>query len=321
MKISNETKIGALAVVAVALLIIGFNFLKGNNLFSRTTTIYAFYDNVGGLAPASPVRVNGLKIGTVSDLEVTSSHADRIMVKLTVQPGIEIPQNSVASIVSSDLLGTKAVVIEFGNASVYLQNNDTIQSAPGSSITTNIMSDLKPLSGKIQNTLVSLDTVLNDLHTSLDNETRNNLKTSIAEFSMAMKNFSKASAKLDTIAQNVNNFSDNLVANNDTINQILSNTKSITTQLARADIDGILGKVDTALFQLNDMVSKLNKGHGSLGKLMNDDRLYDNLRSASYNLNLLTEDLRINPQRYVHLSIFGRKNKAQPLPSDTAVQQ
>lgn len=317
MKISNETKIGALAVVAVALLIIGFNLLKGNNLFSRTKTLYALYNNVGGLVPASPVQVNGLKIGTVSDLSVTSANANQIRVKLTIQPGINIPQNSVARITSSDILGSKAVVIEFGSANVYLQNNDTIQSAPGSSLTSNLMSDLKPLSGKIQNTLTSLDTVLNDVHTSLDNETRNNLKSSIAQLNTTMKNFSAISAKLDHLVKSINTFTDNLVSNNDTISQILSNTRIASEKIANADIAGTFEKVNTAVNQLDETMHKINNGQGSLGKLLNDDKLYDNLQSASYNLNLLTEDLRLNPQRYVHFSLFGRKSKTQPLPSDT----
>lgn len=317
MKISNETKIGALAAVAIALLILGFNLLKGNNLFSRSRTLYALYSDVGGLTPASPVRVNGLKIGTVNNLEVTSANADQICVALTIQPGINIPQNSVARIMSSDILGSKAVVIDFGNATEYLQNNDTIQSAPGSSLTSNLMSDLKPLSGKIQNTLTSLDTVLNDLHTSLDNETRNNLRSSIAELNTTMKNFSRVSAKLDHLVQNLNTFTGNLVANNDTINRILSNTEKATSQIASADIAGTMQKVNKAVVQLDEAMTKMNSGNGSIGKLLNDDQLYNNLQSVSYNLNLLTEDLRLNPQRYVHFSLFGKKNKAQPLPDDT----
>jgi phospholipid/cholesterol/gamma-HCH transport system substrate-binding protein len=316
LKISNETKIGALTVIAVALLIIGFNLLKGNDLFSRSKTVYALYSNVNGLAPADPVQVNGLKIGTVSSLKVTSS-VDRILVKLSIQPGINIPQNSVARIVSADILGTKAIVIDFGNATEYLQNDDTIQSAPGSSLTSNLMSDLKPLAGKIKNTLTSLDTVLNDVHTSLDNRTRNNLKSSIAELNTTMKNFSAVSAKLNHMMENINDITGNLKNQNDTINRILGNTEKVTSSLAAADLQGTITSLHHSVDEMGELMTKVNTGQGSLGMLLNDKHLYSNLRSVSYNLNLLMEDLRINPQRYVHFSLFGKKNKARPLPGDT----
>lgn len=317
LKISNETKIGALTVIAVALLLIGFNLLKGNNLFSRSKTVYALYSNVSGLAPADPVQVNGLKIGTVTSLQVTSKGVDQILVKLSIQPGINIPQNSVARIVSADLLGTKAIVIDFGNATEYLQNNDTIQSAPGSSLTSNLMSDLKPLAGKIKNTLTSLDTVLNDLHSSLDNQTRNNLKSSIAELNTTMKNFSGVSAKLNEVMENLNSITVNLKDHNDTINQILGNTEKVTSAIASADLQGTITSLHHSVDEMGDVMAKINAGQGSLGMLLNDKKLYRNMQSVSYNLNLLMEDLRINPQRYVHFSLFGRKNKAQALPGDT----
>jgi phospholipid/cholesterol/gamma-HCH transport system substrate-binding protein len=320
LKISNETKIGALAVIAVALLIIGFNILKGNNLFSRTQTLYALYDNVSGLAPANPVQVNGLKIGTVTNLEVTNSGVDQIRVKLSIQPGIDIPQNSVARIVSADLLGSKAIVIDFGNATEYLQNNDTIQSAPGSSLTSNLIGDLKPLAGKVQNTLTALDTVLNDFHTSLDNQTRNNLKSSIAELNTTMKNFSKVSQQLDLLVKNLNTITGNLKNNNDTINRILSNTQRITSSIASADITGTINDLHQSVNELDDVMTKINTGQGSLGMMLNDKKLYNNLSSFSYNLNLLSEDLRLNPKRYVHFSLFGKKSKPQPLPGDTLKQ-
>jgi phospholipid/cholesterol/gamma-HCH transport system substrate-binding protein len=317
LKISNETKVGALAAIAIALLIIGFNLLKGNNLFSRNKILYAIYDNVSGLAPANPVQVNGLKIGTVSDLEVTDKNVNKIRVKLSIQPGINIPQNSVARIVSADLLGSKAVVIDFGNATEYLQNNDTIQSATGSSLTSNLMSDLKPLAGKVQNTLTSLDTVLTDLHSSLDNQTRTNLRSSISELNTTMKNFSKVSAQLDQLVKNLNHITDNLNNNNDTINHILSNTQKFTAAMANTDIEGTVDELHRTLNQLGGVINKANSDSGSLGMLLNDKKLYNNLQSASRNLNLLMEDLRLNPQRYVHFSLFGRKNKMQPLPADT----
>lgn len=304
-------------MVAVALLIIGFNILKGNNLFSGSETIYAIYENVSGLAPASPVQVNGLKVGSVSELEVADQQVGKIRVRMTIQPGIRIPQNSVAKIVSTDLLGSKAVMLEFGNATEYLRDNDTIRSAPGSSLTSNLMSDLKPLSGKIQNTLVSLDTVLNDVHTSLNNETRNNLQSSIAQLNITMKNFARVSGQLDLLVKSLNGITDNLKQNNDTINRILGNTQRITAQIAGSDLQGTIADLHQTVKSLGTTLDKANSTDGSLGLLLNDKKLYENLEAVSNNLNLLMEDMRLNPQRYVHFSLFGRKNKVQPLPSDT----
>jgi phospholipid/cholesterol/gamma-HCH transport system substrate-binding protein len=306
-----------LTVVAVALLIMGFNLLKGNALFSRSTTLYAVYDNVSGLAPANPVEVNGLKIGSVNSLTVVNGNVDQIRVKLTIQPGVDIPQNSVARIVSADLLGSKAIVIDFGNATEYLQDDDTIQSAPGTSLTSNLMSDLKPLSGKIQNTLVSLDTVLNDFHSSLNNQTRNNLQSSIAELNMTMKNLSGVSAQLDHLVKSLNEFTATLTASNDTITQILGNTRKITGDIAASDLKGTIEQMRQTVGALGEVISRIDSSKGSLGMLVNDKQLYDNLAASTKDLDLLMKDLRANPHRYVHFSLFGRKNKAQPIGADT----
>lgn len=317
MKIANETKIGVLTVIAVALLVMGFNLLKGNALFSRSTTLYAVYDNVSGLAPANPVEVNGLKIGSVNSLTVVNGNVDQIRVRLTIQPGVDIPQNSVARIVSADLLGSKAIVIDFGNATEYLQDDDTIQSAPGTSLTSNLMSDLKPLSGKIQNTLVSLDTVLNDFHSSLNNQTRNNLQSSIAELNMTMKNLSGVSAQLDHLVKNLNEFTSNLTASNDTITQILGNTRKITGDIAASDLKGTIEEMRQTIGALGEVIARIDSSKGSLGMLVNDKQLYDNLAASTKDLDLLMKDLRANPHRYVHFSLFGRKNKTQPVGADS----
>jgi phospholipid/cholesterol/gamma-HCH transport system substrate-binding protein len=317
LKIANETKIGVLTVIAVALLVMGFNLLKGNALFSRSTTLYAVYDNVSGLAPANPVEVNGLKIGSVNSLTVVNGNVDQIRVRLTIQPGVDIPQNSVARIVSADLLGSKAIVIDFGNATEYLQDDDTIQSAPGTSLTSNLMSDLKPLSGKIQNTLVSLDTVLNDFHSSLNNQTRNNLQSSIAELNMTMKNLSGVSAQLDHLVKNLNEFTSNLTASNDTITQILGNTREITGDIAASDLKGTIEEMRQTIGALGEVIARIDSSKGSLGMLVNDKQLYDNLAASTKDLDLLMKDLRANPHRYVHFSLFGRKNKTQPVGADS----
>lgn len=317
MKISNETKVGALVAIAIVLLIIGFNILKGNSLLSSSKTIYAVYHDVDGLEVANPVKVNGLKVGSVSSLSVMDKNVGAILAKLTITADIDIPQNSVASIVGTNLLGSKDIVITFGNARVYLQDEDTIQTAPGSSLTSSLMNDIKPLSGKVQNTLTSLDTLLSDLHSTLNNDTRKNLRSSISAFNVTMHNFSSTSANLDKLVQKLNAFTENLNNQKDTINNILSNTQKITSSLADADIASIVNELNNTVKDLDTVLSKINNGEGSLGELINDKALYNNLQSTTHNLNLLMEDLRLNPQRYVHFSIFGRKNKPQSLPSDT----
>ena len=321
MKISNETKVGALLVVAVVLLILGFNLLKGNALFSSDTTIYAVYHNVDGLSAANPVNVNGLKVGSVAGLQVMDQHAGAILVTLTIKSDIEIPSNSVARIVSADLLGSKAVQIDFGNANTHLQDNDTITAAVTPSLTNKLAEKLDPISAKIQSSLTMLDSVLTDVHATLNTQTQQNLRGSIASLGEIMKNFSATSAKLDKLVNSFNEFTNNINAQNQNINQILDNTQQATSAIADADLKGAIQDLDKTVTSINQMLSQLNEGKGSLGQLLNNDQLYNNLQSATYNLNLLMEDLRLNPKRYVHFSVFGRKAKPAPLPSDTTVNQ
>lgn len=320
MKLSNETKVGALLVVAIALLILGFNLLKGNDIFSSDTTLYAVYHDVDGLAAANPVNVNGLKVGSVSSLNVMDEHAGGILVKLTIKSDLSIPTNSVAKIVSSDLLGSKAVVLEFGDANTNLQDDDTISASVSVSMTEKLTSQIAPLSDKIKIILISLDSVLTDVHSTLDSKTQKNLRNSIMSLSETMKNFSSTSAKLDKLVNNFNSFMGNINSQNEKINQILTNTEQATSSLAEADLPGTIHNLNTTVTNFNDLLSNVNEGKGSLGLLMNDDHLYDNLKSATHNLNLLMEDLRLNPKRYVHFSLFGRKSRPSPLPSDTTMK-
>lgn len=320
MKIANETKVGALLVIAVVLLILGFNMLKGNEIFSSDTTLIAVYNDVDGLAAANPVTVNGLKVGNVSSLHVQDESAGAIVVELSIKSDINIPSNSVARIVSSDLLGGKAVRLDFGNANTYLQDDDTIASATSQSLTDKLADKLEPISGKIQTTLTSLDSVLTDVHSTLDSKTQKNLREGIAALSQTMQNFSATSAKLDKLVNSFNDFMTNVNNQNNNINQILDNTQKATSSLADADLAGTVKDLDAAVNSLNNILAKVNQGQGSLGMLMNDDHLYSNLQSATYNLNLLMEDLRLNPKRYVHFSLFGRKSTPRPLPSDTTAK-
>lgn len=320
MKVSNETKVGALTVICVALLILGFNLLKGKNLFSRDMILYAKYDNVEGLAPANYVRINGLSVGTVSSMQVMDKEVGQILVKLSIQKGLNIPNNSVARIISSDLLGTKAVRIDFGSSSEFLHDGDTIRSAVVRSLTQSLVKDIQPLTVKVQGTLASLDSVLSGVNHTLNEKTQHDIQASVASMHVTMQNLQGVSASLKELIGNLNDITGNLKQNNDKINQIMDNAEKTSAMLANSHLDQTLGGLQNTVDQLNGIIGKMNSSDGSLGLLINDKKLYNNLQSVTYNLNLLMEDLRLNPKRYVHFSIFGRKSTPLPLPSDTLKQ-
>jgi len=328
LKVSNETKVGALTAVSIALLFLGFNLLKGKDIFSSGKTIYAVYSQVNGLQPSNAVQVNGLVVGNVASLDVMDKSAGKILVTISIKKKIDIPHNSVARI-TSDLLGSKAVQIDFGNANDYLKNGDTIYAAVDGSITDALKQQLQPLVAKLEVTLGSVDSVLMTVNSIFDPTTKGNLRDAIANLNVTMDNFSRTSASLNrmldpntgSVGRTFNNFesiSGNLKNNNDKITGILNNAEKTTSALANGNLDKTLLDLQNMAAQLNATVAKLNSTDGTAGLLLNDKKVYNNLQTSLGSLNKLLEDLKANPKRYVHFSLFGRKSKTQPLPSDTA---
>ncbi|MGX5820586.1 MlaD family protein [Chitinophaga lutea] len=330
MKISNESKVGILTAVSIVLLVLGFNILKGRSLFSNKKTIYAVYTQVNGLAPSNAVLVNGLTIGNVLSLEVMDKQAGRILVTLQIDKKIEIPKNSVARI-SSDLLGTKKVEIDFGNTSEYLKNKDTIYAAVDGSITDALKEQLNPLVKKLEGTLTTMDSLLITVNSIFDPNTKNNIRSAVGGLNGTLQNLSRATHSINgmladegQIAGTFSNFeavSANLRKNNDKISNILGNFDKASGSLANGELDSTLSQLRLTVARLNEVVTKVNSEEGTLGMLMNDKKAYNNLQTSLGSLNRLLEDLRYNPWRYVHLSVFGRKNKVVPIPSDTAQLQ
>ena len=330
LKINNETKVGILTTVAIVLLILGFNILKGRSLFSNKKTIYAVYQQVNGLQPSNAVMVNGLAIGSVLSLEVMDKRAGRILVTLQINKDIEIPKNSVARI-SSDLLGTRKVEIDFGNTDDVLKNKDTIYAAVDGSITDALKEQLSPLVKKLETTLGAVDTLLITVNSVFDTTTKNNLRTAIAGLNGTMNNLSMATRSINgmlaeegKISGTFDNFaavSENLKNNNDKISNILTNFDKASGSFANGQLDTTINQLRYTMERLNNVVAKVSSTDGTLGMLVNDRKAYNNLQSSLSSLNKLLEDLRYNPWRYVHLSVFGRKNKVVPIPSDTAQLQ
>lgn len=331
LKLSNETKVGVLTVLGITLLVLGFNLLKGKSLFSHNKTIYAVYHQVNGLQPANAVQVNGLVVGNVANLEVMDRDASRILVAITITKKIEIPRNSVARI-SSDLLGTKTVQLDLGNAGEYLKSGDTIYAAVDGSMTDALKEQLNPLVKKLEGTLSNIDSVLISVNAILDTTAKGNLQDAIRNLNTTMRNFTHTSASLNSmldpnngnIQKTFNNLAavtGNLKDNNAKITGILDNAEKATGALANGNIDKTLQQLQQTAASLNQTISKLNTTDGTAGMLLNDKKVYNNLQYSLGNLNKLLEDLRVNPKRYVHFSLFGKKDKTKPLPSDTAAVQ
>ncbi|MFY0254319.1 MlaD family protein [Chitinophaga sp. 30R24] len=331
LKLSNETKVGILTALGITLLVLGFNLLKGKNLFSHNRTIYAVYKQVNGLQAANAVQINGLIVGSVTNLEVKDNDASRILVTLTLTKKINIPRNSVARI-TGDLLGTKTVQLDLGNATEYLQNGDTIYASVDGSMADALKEQLTPLVNKLQGTLSNIDSVLLAVNAILDTTAKGNLQNAIRNLNATMHNFTQTSASLNgmldpnkgNIQRTFNNLAEvtgNLKDNNAKITGILDNAEKATGALANGNIDKTLQQLQLTANNLNQTIAKLNTTDGTAGMLLNDKKAYNNLQYSLGNLNKLLEDLRVNPKRYVHFSLFGKKDKTKPLPSDTAVAQ
>jgi phospholipid/cholesterol/gamma-HCH transport system substrate-binding protein len=272
--------------------------------------------------------VNGLVVGNVANLDVMDKNAGRILVTLRINKKIDIPHNSVARI-TSDLLGSKAVQIDFGNANEYLKDGDTVYAAVDGSITDALKEQLSPLVTKLEVTLGSVDSVLLTVNSIFDTTTKGNLREAIANLNATMGNFNRSSASLNkmldpktgSVAVTFSNFesiSGNLKNNNGKIEGILSNAEKATSALANGNLDKTLQDLQSMAANLNATINKLNSTDGTAGLLLNDKKVYNNLQNSLGSLNKLLEDLKANPKRYVHFSLFGKKSKAQPIPSDTA---
>jgi phospholipid/cholesterol/gamma-HCH transport system substrate-binding protein len=315
-----------LAAFAITLLILGFNFLKGRNLFEKKDTIYAVFQKVESLSTSDPVKINGLQVGIVSDIEEKDQNLSGIIVSIHITKTVNIPDNSYA-VISSNPLGSTTVNIVKGTSTAFLNDGDTVQTNPSLGLLDEIKGTLSPTVGQVNGTLKSVDSLVEQLGSTLDPKTRSNLQAVIA-------NLSSASASLNTLlntqqgalAATLNNMSavtGNLRNNNDSINRIIGNVETMTRKFSELDLQKTLSKLESAVDNLNLTLKKVNSNDGTLGLLMNDPKLYNNLNSTTNSLNLLMQDIRLHPKRYVNVSVFGKKDKSGPLMqpmSDTATK-
>ncbi|MCX7862594.1 MAG: MlaD family protein [Bacteroidales bacterium] len=314
-KISREIKAGVIVIIAIAFFIWGYSFLKGKDLFEKTYSYYAIYDRVDGLMTSAPVYVNGLKVGNVGNISFVNDSNRKVLIEIKVTKDFLIPQKTIAEIYSADLMGTRAIKLVLSNEKKYHLPNDTILSSVEADLKSQVSAQVLPLKHKAEELIMSIDSVMTVVQSIFDKQTRYNITRSIENIRVTLENLVKTSVTLDTLVQsekyaltriiaNIESISENLRNNNELINNIMKNLSAVSDSLMQANIKQTVLNANKALYEANIILDKINKGEGSLGMLIHNDQLYKNLESSSKNLDLLLRDLRENPKRYVHFSLF-----------------
>ncbi len=325
MKITNETKVGALTAVAIIILILGYNLLRGNDIFSKNIKLYAVYDRVDQLTISKPVYLNGFQIGRVDDLSINAQ--GKIVARLDISKDVNIPRNSIAKISSLDLLGSKGVVLIRGNDFSFAKSGDTLISEIDKSLT----ESFNPVKDQAEAMLGKIDSILTAINSIMDPGFQRNVNTSVERISQTLTSFQKITSdlagqteRLKFIFANVESITTNLKNNNQKITSLLNNLDEITDQVAKANIKDAVLNANKALADFADITAKIQNGQGSMGKLLNDDRLYNNLAKSAEDLDKLLIDVKANPKRYVSFSVFGGgggKKKEEKVKEEKVIQE
>jgi phospholipid/cholesterol/gamma-HCH transport system substrate-binding protein len=323
MKVSNETKVGALTIVAITLIILGFNFLRGKTIFKSGNFIYAKYIDTKGLIVSNPVFVNGFQVGTVFDIENTSADLSQIIVSIKLNSVYKIPNNSIATI-QDNPLGTNSIAIVLGDGKTYLKSEDTIKTAPAASLLGDLMNTLSPLGEQTKKTISDLEKVLVNINKVLDDQNKanfaqilNNLSTATTSLNKSMESVeAMLQSQTGSIAQsasNINSFTKNLSDNNKKINDIISNLDTTSKQIKNANLEKTITDIQTVVLELTQTLHNLNNGNGTAAKILNDPAIYTQLQGTIKSINTLVDDVKTHPKRYVNISVFGKKDKSTPL--------
>jgi phospholipid/cholesterol/gamma-HCH transport system substrate-binding protein len=312
---SNEARIGLLVGAAIVVFFVGFFFLKGSNIFSGEYEYRAYYDNVQGLQPSAAVQIHGLQVGKVSEIRLNTKELEKkVEVIIVISKKTRLPMGTVAKLNSLDLLGTKGITLELGTSSDVVENDAQLPSAVEGGIVDRISVEVTPLLQDVRKVVNTIDSVLTSVNDIFSPEARANLQNSVAALHTTMDNFSGLSSKLngqsDALAhviQNADKITTNLANGN--LDKTLANLRTTSDKLAAAPLDQAIRNVDDMALSLKNVVGKIDRNEGSLGMLVNDKQLYNNLTTTVGDLGRLSADLKAHPRRYVNLTIFGRKAK------------
>jgi phospholipid/cholesterol/gamma-HCH transport system substrate-binding protein len=319
-KLTREARVGIVVIAAIAMFYFGINYLKGINIFSPARNFYAVFENADFLLPSAPVTINGLQIGVVEDVFFTDGQPDKVVVSLRISNrDVKIPAGTKAHI-KSDLLGTRTMYLEVSSSDKLLSRGDTLQGILDSAFTDRLTTTILPLKGRVESLVASIDSVLTIFRGVFNRKTQDGLVMSFESINRSILKLEHTvgevdqlvgseRTKLSDIFGNIRSITENIRKNNDKLSNVFSNMDKITDELARSNVGKTMTDLQQSVSSLQQVLHKIEKGEGSVGQLMTNDSLYHNLEGSAKNLEKLLEDMRLHPNRYVHFSVFGRKDK------------
>ena len=313
MKLSREIKTGIIVIGGILLFILGFNYLKSAPLFDDSKTFYAVYKDVGGLQTGTQVSINGLGVGKVQGIAFKDQSGD-LVVTFSVDSKFQFSRNSTAQLFDTGIIGGKGIQIKpvFDGAPV-AKSGDTLPSNSRPGLTELVQQKLTPLQLKVESAVANADSLLTNVNDVLDDNTRQSLRESIRGLNAVVASFAKSAQTLNGLMESNKSELDSSIIN---IRHLTANFSRISDTLAAADLGKTMKDLESTVHNLDKLLAKIESGEGSLGKLVHNEALYDNITKATGQLELLLQDLRLNPKRYVNVSVFGKKQKEYTVPDD-----
>jgi phospholipid/cholesterol/gamma-HCH transport system substrate-binding protein len=317
LKITREIKTAILVIASILLFIWGYSFLKGRDLLSSYNKYYVKYSNVDGLVSSAPITINGLVVGKVNSIDLQKDWTS--LVELQINGDYKIPKNSIAELYSPSALGGKQIAILPNTETTELaKSGDFLPSGNKLGLTEEVSNQIKPIKEKLDKVLENANTMLVNVNQVLDEKTKQNLRGSLENLNATLAEFKEASTSVNQmLADNKGKISSTM----SNFDKASGNLKTMSDSLAKANIGQTVKNLEKTLASVDKLMADIQAGKGTLGKLAKDDALYTNFAKSSKELELLLQDLRLNPTRYVNVSLFGKKNKPYKAPVNDTIKK
>lgn len=308
MRFSKEFKVGILVTAAIAIFYIGFNYLKGIEVFNKSAKYYALYENIDGLTVSNPVVINGLSVGRVSSIRLDQKNNNQIVVEIQVEEGLELGDSTVALLINSDFLGSKAIELQIGSLTNRLVSGDTLIAQIDPSITEFLKDNALPVANSLGATLRAINNILEDF--SGNGPKVNDMVDQVQATTHIIRDMAQENRRnVRVLTQNLTELSAELNLISKDIGPLLGKIDVVADSLQQLSFSESFNKINQSLDELNLFLAKLNENDGTLQKMLDDEALYNNLNKSAASLDSLLKDMKDNPNRYVHFSVFGRKNQ------------